>query len=129
MLHAPVTLAELAAGGPVCLDSDATVVEASKAMHDRDAAHVVVTEKMGGAPKPVAILSARDIVDRVVAFDLPASVITVGDIAWSRIGAEGACSRALAALCRSRSLFLPVIGDDGKLAALLSLDELVAAAD
>ena len=63
-----------------CIDGNATVADASRVMREWNVDRVLVTEARHGAPVPVGILSARDVVDRVVALDLDASVVTAADV-------------------------------------------------
>jgi len=49
-------------------------------MRELNVDEVVVVEAQRGTPVPVGILSARDVVDRVVALDLDASVVTAADV-------------------------------------------------
>jgi CBS domain-containing protein len=65
-----------------CVDGNATVADASRVMRQLNVDEVVVTEARQGAPEPipVGVLSARDVVDRVVALDLDASVVTAADV-------------------------------------------------
>jgi CBS domain-containing protein len=62
------------------VDGNATVADASRVMREWNVDRVVVTEARQGAPVPVGVLSARDVVDRVVALDLDASVVTAADV-------------------------------------------------
>jgi CBS domain-containing protein len=63
-----------------CVDGNATVADASRVMRELNVDEVVVVEAQRGTPVPVGILSARDVVDRVVALDLDASVVTAADV-------------------------------------------------
>ena len=63
-----------------CVDGNATVADASRLMRELNVDQVVVTEVGQGVAVPVGILSARDVVDRVVALDLDASVVTAADV-------------------------------------------------
>jgi CBS domain-containing protein len=63
-----------------CVDGNATVADASRVMREWNVDQVVVTEAGQGAPIPVGVLSARDVVDRVVALDLDPSVVTAADV-------------------------------------------------
>src|SRR5688572_12516592 len=77
-------LAMVATRRPVCIDRDATVLAASRRMREERVSELVVTEATQGMPVPAGIVSAQDIVARVVAVDLEPSVVTIGDILWSR---------------------------------------------
>jgi CBS domain-containing protein len=63
-----------------CVDGGASVADASRVMRQWHVDQVVVTEARLGAPIPVGVLSARDVVERVVALDLDPSVVTAADV-------------------------------------------------
>jgi CBS domain-containing protein len=75
--------ADCSASKPATVDRDVTVVEASKLMREAGATELLVTDNSTGRVRPVGIVSARDIVTRVVAAELDPAVLTAGDIAWS----------------------------------------------
>jgi CBS domain-containing protein len=62
------------------IDGDATVADASRVMRERHVDRVTVTQARDGAAVPVGELSAREIVDRVVAVGLDARVVTASDV-------------------------------------------------
>jgi CBS domain-containing protein len=63
-------------------DRELSVLDASKLMGRRGAEALLVIERGEGALVPLAVVTARDIVTRVVAAGLDPAVVTVGDIAW-----------------------------------------------
>ena len=75
-------LAKVARRQPQCIDREATIEEASRVMRDQRVDELVVTETSEGTPVAAGILSAHDIVTRVVALGLEPSVVTAGDILW-----------------------------------------------
>jgi hypothetical protein len=64
----------------VRVDGNATVLDASRVMREWHVDWVVVTEAGRGGAVPLGVLSAREIVDRVVAVGLDANVVTAGDV-------------------------------------------------
>jgi len=77
-------LAMAARRRPVCIDREATVEAAGRRMREQQVDAVVVTESRDGKAVPAGIISARDIVTRVVAVGLDPTVVTVGDLLWRR---------------------------------------------
>ena len=89
---------------------------------------VVVTERAAGASVPIGILSASDIVTRVVAFGLDSSVVTAGDLLWSapsRAQSTDSVAEALDRLGATRANALPVVDVEGRLMGVVSLDDLL----
>lgn len=65
------------------VDREASVLEASRLMRMSGTAELLVTHEAGGRLVPVGILTANDIVTRVIAAGLDPAVLTAGDIAWA----------------------------------------------
>jgi CBS domain-containing protein len=76
------------------VDRDASVLEASRLMRESGQTEVLVTHQAEGMLQPFAILTAKDIVSRVVAAGLDPAVLTTGDIAWSELPAADAAEGA-----------------------------------
>jgi CBS domain-containing protein len=113
---------------PVCIDRDATILAASRLMRAQDVVDLVVTEPLDGTRVPAGVISARDIVARIVACDLDAAVVTVGDILWSRTtpGRVGdSAPETLIRLCATGTESLPVVDSNGMLAGVVSVDDLL----
>jgi CBS domain-containing protein len=113
-----------------CIDGEATVAEASRLMRERQLGELVVTRDQRGAPVPTGILSSREIVTRVVAVGLDASVMTVSDITWScptPARLVDGVPETLERLCATGNDAVPVVDGDGRLAGVVSLEELLQA--
>lgn len=111
-----------------CVDRNATVSAACKLMRDQGVSELVVTETRHDGQTCAGILSARDIVTRIVAVDLDAAVVTVGDILWSRTkpGRPGdTVQETLERLCASGGDAVPLLDGNGNLAGVISLDDLL----
>jgi signal-transduction protein with cAMP-binding, CBS, and nucleotidyltransferase domain len=63
---------------PARIDCDASVLNASVVMREFHVDEVVVT--IGREPIPLGVVTAEDIVTRVVALGLDSGVLTVGDL-------------------------------------------------
>jgi CBS domain-containing protein len=112
---------------PVCIDREATVEQASRLMRDQRVDAVVVTEAAEGKPVPAGVVSARDIVTRVIAPGLQPSVVTVGDLLWSRpvtVHLGDSLPQTLERLCAAGSDVLPIVDRDGRAAGIVSMEDL-----
>jgi CBS domain-containing protein len=110
------------------IDRNATVSAACKLMRDQGVSELVVTERPHGEQSWAGILSARDIVTRIVAAELDADVVTVGDILWSRTKpgrASDSVQETLERLCASGGDAVPILDGSGNLAGVISLDDLL----
>jgi CBS domain-containing protein len=114
----------------VCIDCEATVLAASRSMRENSVSELVVTERQGDDSLPIGILSAREIVTRVLALELDASVLKVGDVLWAPafvMRVTDSVTETLARLCETGGEALPVIHGDGRLAGVVCLDDLLEA--
>lgn len=69
------------------IDREASVVAASKLMRRSGTSELLVIDQSNGLTLAFGILTANDIVTRVIAAGLDPAVLTAGDIAWSEIAA------------------------------------------
>jgi CBS domain-containing protein len=110
---------------------EATVASAAKLMRHHHVGSVVVVRPMnGGLDVPVGIVTDRDIVVDIVATDLDANVITVGDIMPGELVTVRADQGLLEAvqLMRVKGVRrLPVVTEDRQLVGLVALDDLLEA--
>lgn len=67
----------------VCVDREMTIAGASRLMRAFGVEQLVVMDTRGGEPVPIGVMSARQIVTRIVATGLEPGVLTAGDIIWS----------------------------------------------
>jgi signal-transduction protein with cAMP-binding, CBS, and nucleotidyltransferase domain len=114
----------------VCIDRNDSVEAASCAMRMHEVDQVVVTATDQDAKTPIGIISARDIVTRVMALGLDSSVITAGDLLWSapaQASVTDTVPEALERLSSAGASALPVVDSDGKLMGVVSLDDLLQA--
>lgn len=114
----------------VCVDADQTVKAASFAMRRQKIDRVVVMQRGGAPGAPLGILSASDIVTRVVALGLDASVVTVGDLLWAapaRARVSDTVPEALERLNAAGADALPVVDGEDRLIGVVSLEDLQVA--
>jgi CBS domain-containing protein len=123
-------LAMVARRRPVCIDREAAVAAASRLMREQRVEEVVVTERSDGKAIPAGIVSARDIVTRVVALNLDPAIITVGDILWTRpvaVHLSDGIPETLERLCAAGSEALPIVDGEGRAAGVISMEDLLQA--
>jgi len=114
----------------VCVDADQTVEAACFAMRQQKIDRVVVMQRSGAASAPLGILSAGDIVTRVVALGLDASAVTVGDLLWAapaRARVSDTLPQALERLSAAGADALPVVDSEDRLIGVVSLEDLLVA--
>jgi CBS domain-containing protein len=113
-----------------CIDRDASVALACRLMRDQRVGELVVTDNVEGRQVPAGIISARDIVTRIVAVELDPAAVTVGDILWTparpATPAESV-PEAVERLSASGGDALPVVDLGGNVAGIVSLDDLLLA--
>jgi CBS domain-containing protein len=73
---------EIAKSNVTYVDKEASVLAASKLMRASGATQLLVTEITDGVFVAIGIVTAGDIVTRVVATGLDPAVLTAGDITW-----------------------------------------------
>ena len=76
-------VAELATRNPICIDRDTTILGACSLMRIYRVDELVVTDQRNDLLVPIGMVSAQDIVTRIIATGLDPSVLTAGDIVWS----------------------------------------------
>ncbi|MCA8100231.1 CBS domain-containing protein [Burkholderia contaminans] len=108
-----------------------SVVEAAAMMRDAHAGDLVVVREREGRYEPVGMLTDRDIVLAVVSPDAPAGSLFVGDVMSAPVAVANVDDDLwlLAKRMRQHGVRrLPVVGDDGELVGIVSLDDLLRAA-
>jgi CBS domain-containing protein len=118
---------ERAKRGRICVDGAATIVTASRLMRSFQVEELVVTDRPENGPVPVGIVSARDIVIRIIAAGLDPEAVTAGDIAWEATAAGNIGSDLLRSLLTSGSKILPVLDCNGDLTGVVTVNELLHA--
>lgn len=110
------------------VDREASVLEASKLMRKSGTTELLVTVEANGRLRPLGILTAKDIVTRVIATELDPAVLTTGDIAWPGSAADtgGGAADGLRRSQDSQCEALAVMDGDGRLVGTVRRDEFVA---
>lgn len=112
----------------VVVQRDASVVEAASLMREYHVGDLVVVEDEGGRPRPVGILTDRDIVVELVAEKLSYDAVTVGDLMSNDLltAAEGDDLFDTLRRMRDRGVRrVPVVDKGGVLLGILVVDDLL----
>jgi len=108
---------------------DATVLQAAKLMRQHHVGDVVVIELGNNEkPKPIGILTDRDIVIDLVATELDGNVITAGDIMVANLAVIRETSgvfEAIQIMTTKGVRRLPVVDDEEGLVGIITLDDLL----
>ena len=121
---------EICARRVVTVERRTSIREAVTLMRDEHVGDVVVTEPHPSGEKPVGILTDRDVVLELLARDVDLDAVSCGDVMSYELATVDAEDEILDAIeiMQSRAVRrLPVLGHNGELAGVLSLDDLVAA--
>lgn len=106
-----------------------TIVGAARMMREGHAGALVVVDDSARPPKPIGIVTDRDIVVAIVALDLDPNVFLLDDLlSRSLVVAKGDQSiREGLALMNAKGIRrLPVVGKTGALIGIVALDDLIA---
>ena len=127
-MHDPMQASEHTQPRRLCVDSGMTIVVASRLMRSFQVEELVVTARWQAALIPIGIVSARDLVTRIIAVGLDPAVLTAGDIAWAgTAGGRNADPDSLRSLLTSGGKILLVVDCNGGLAGTVLLDDLLSA--
>ncbi|HUN92199.1 MAG TPA: CBS domain-containing protein [Burkholderiaceae bacterium] len=128
-MRAPsTTIRDLATRSVLTVAPTASLRDCALAMRNGHVGSVVVVDERD--PKPLGILTDRDIVVEVVAVGLDASTLTAADIAVAPLATIREDDDLLEALARMREngvRRLPVTGARGQLVGVVSFDDLLQA--
>jgi CBS domain-containing protein len=114
---------------PAPVDREVSVLEASRLMRSSGSDQLLVTDKAAGTLVPLGIVTARDIVTRIVAAELDPAVVTAGDITWAGSPADGSGANtppSLHLVPKDNSDVLALVHSDGRLAGIVTIEELLA---
>lgn len=112
----------------VVIDAEASVLEAAHLMREFHVGDVVVVEQRRGMRVPKGILTDRDIVLEIVAKEIDPATVSCGDAMSYDLRLVSESDDLLDAMeqMRSRGVRrLPVVDDDGALAGILAVDDLI----
>jgi CBS domain-containing protein len=114
----------------VVVTRETTVIAAAQLMRHHHVGTLVVCERLNGGRRiPVGIVTDRDVVVEVVAPELRADTITVGDIMEPGL----VTARETEGLTQTLEIMrykgvrrLPIVGADGQLIGIVAIDDLLA---
>lgn len=112
----------------VIVTRETPVPEAARLMRRYHVGDLVVVEELSGRRRPVGIVTDRDIVIEVVAMDVPAEGLTVGDIMSAEVATVRESEGVYETLryMRDKGIRrLPVVDRDGWLQGIVTLDDLL----
>jgi CBS domain-containing protein len=112
----------------ITVQRDATVLHAALLMRQYHVGDVVVIENRKSKTVPIGIVTDRDIVVELVATELDCNVITVGDIAISKLTVikdSAGVFEAIQLMADKGIRRLPVVDDGGGLIGIITLDDLL----
>lgn len=112
----------------VFVEPDTSITEAARLMREHHVGGLVVVQEKSGKRVPVGIITDRDLVIEVIAAGVDMSEISIGDIMSDQLvtAREGDDLLETLKIMRARGIRrLPVIDDDGALAGILTVDDLI----
>lgn len=112
----------------VFVEPESSIREAARLMREHHVGDLIVARGKSGKCVPVGIVTDRDLVIEVIAKDVGMDDISVGDIMSNQLvtAREGDDLLDTIKIMRARGIRrLPVIDDDGALAGILTVDDLI----
>jgi len=113
----------------IIVQRDTTVQEAAGLMRQYHVGTLVVVEEVSGKRKPAGLVTDRDLVVEVLATQLDAAAITVGDIMLAELVTIPENSGVFEAIqfMRAKAVRrLPVVDGQGVLIGIVALDDLLS---
>lgn len=112
----------------VVMQREETIVEAAKLMRDQHVGSVLIVDELDGKRVPVGIVTDRDLVIEVIAPELDADAITVGDImmtGFTVVKEDTGVFEAIQYMRTKGIRRLPVVDADERLIGIVTLDDLL----
>lgn len=112
----------------ITVQSEDSVLDAAKLMRQNHVGDVLVVENRNGIDFPIGIVTDRDLVMEIMAPELDASVITVGDIMAPEFTTVKESAGLFEAIQHMRNMAvrrLPVVDESGQLVGIVTLDDLL----
>jgi len=113
----------------IIVQRDTTVQEAARLMRQHHVGTLVVVEEVSGKRKPAGLVTDRDLVVEVLATQLDAAAITMGDIMLPELVTIPESSGVFEAIqfMRAKAVRrLPVVDGLGALVGIVALDDLLS---
>ena len=112
--------------GVVTCSPATSALEIARILRDHHVGDVVVVDDGDGGPRPVGLVTDRDLVIKVMARNADPALFTAGDLAADAPEMALDCEFAFDAICRMRTKGvrrLPVVDSKGHLVGVLSADD------
>ncbi|HMV12370.1 MAG TPA: CBS domain-containing protein [Nitrosomonas sp.] len=112
----------------VVMQREETIAEAAKLMRDQHVGSVLIVDEQDGKRVPVGIVTDRDLVVEVIAPELDADAITVGDImmtGFAVVKEETGVFEAIQYMRIKGIRRLPVVDAEERLIGIVTLDDLL----
>jgi len=125
-----MTIGDICNRDVACAARETTVFGGAQLMRRRHVGTLVIVDEFSGKRVPVGIVTDRDIVVEVSAVDLDPKTITVGDImdeTLVTIAESAALPDAVEAMRDKGVRRLPVVGTEGELVGIVSIDDVLEA--
>jgi CBS domain-containing protein len=119
---------EIAIRQVVVASRETPVLEAAKLMRQHHVGDIVVTDQSGGKCVPIGIVTDRDIVLEVLAQELDAARLTVGDIMTNdliTVNEQEGLFQTIKLMRARGARRVPVVDSSGALVGIVSLDDLI----
>ena len=124
-----MTIGEICSREVIVAEAEDTVLVAARLMREHHVGNVLVVEARDGKRVPIGIVTDRDVVVEVLALELDPGAITVGDIMVPNlvtVKESTGVSDAIECMRTRGVRRLPVVNEDGGLAGIVTLDDLLA---
>lgn len=121
-------IAEICTREVIIVQRDESALQAAKLMREHNVGTVVVVEERGSCRAPIGVVTDRDLVVEIIASEVDASFITVGEImARELTSVKGSCGvyEAIQYMRGKGVRRLPVVDDDGGLVGIVTFDDLL----
>ena len=126
MTNAPLTAGDLCTRSTVTASRALALTEAARLMREHHVGSLVVVDEAPLGPRPVGMLTDRDIVTAVVAQDVDVRKLQVGDVMSAEpvtVQEGESMMGTLQAMRRRGVRRVPVVGAGGELQGVLSVDD------
>lgn len=127
-MNPALSAGELCTRAVVVAERELALTHAARLMREHHVGCLVVVDETAPGRRPLGLLTDRDIVTAVVARDVGASTLRVGDVMSSGpviVRETDSLLDALAAMRRAGARRVPVVDERGLLQGLLALDDVI----
>lgn len=113
----------------VCIEAEASIREAARLMREHHVGDLVILASGEDRQRPVGIITDRDLTVEVIAMDVDMDSVSAGDLFASpkliTAGVDDELEETLEMMRRHGIRRVPVVETDGRLAGILTLDDVV----